>query len=264
VAETETRLLVGDGMVARALAHAMRAEPPRRWWRAQGGAIPAADVVVLAVRDEAIADAAARVVAAMPPPILIHCAGALSAWEPFRALAPAPAGVAMMHPLVSVADASQSFAGVIFGVQGDAAGARAAGAIVRLVGGVMHPLARDADPALYHAAAALASNHVVGLVDAALELLRAAGLRAPEAVVEQLLRSTADNVHRTGLPAALTGPIARGDAATVERHLRALAAHPAIARVYRATAARVTDVAAAKGRADAAALAKIRDLLGKP
>ncbi len=227
----------------------------------RGDPIPPAAVVVLAVRDEDVAAAAASVMAAMPPPILIHCAGALSADEPFRALAPRPAGVALLHPLASLVTGDEPLDSVIFGVQGDAPGRRAALAIVALVRGMALPL--DGDPALYHAAAALVSNHTVALVDAALELFRAAGVAAPEAAAARLLASTARNVIEVGLPAALTGPIARGDVATVERHLRALAAHPELDRIYRATARRVTKVAAEKGRADAAALARIRALLGE-
>jgi predicted short-subunit dehydrogenase-like oxidoreductase (DUF2520 family) len=78
-----------------------------------------------------------------------------------------------------------------------------------------------------------------------------------------LLGSTARNLATIGLPDALTGPIARGDVQTVERHLAALAAPewaPADA-LYRATARPVTRVAAEKGRATAAQLARILALL---
>jgi predicted short-subunit dehydrogenase-like oxidoreductase (DUF2520 family) len=69
------------------------------------------------------------------------------------------------------------------------------------------------------------------------------------------------------LPAALTGPIARGDAATVARHLAALASDPAlneIAAVYRLLGRRALALARAQGRADAAALAAIAALLAAP
>jgi predicted short-subunit dehydrogenase-like oxidoreductase (DUF2520 family) len=69
-------------------------------------------------------------------------------------------------------------------------------------------------------------------------------------------------VVEAGLPAALTGPIERGDAAVVERHLDALGDAPELARLYRGTARRVWALAVQKGRADAAALERIAALLG--
>ena len=64
-----------------------------------------------------------------------------------------------------------------------------------------------------------------------------------------------------GLPEALTGPIARGDVAVVARHILALRPHAEIAALYRATARRVSKVAADKGRATRDALLRIAALL---
>jgi predicted short-subunit dehydrogenase-like oxidoreductase (DUF2520 family) len=107
------------------------------------------------------------------------------------------------------------------------------------------------------------SNHAVGLVDAAVELLESVGLDGARATgaLAALLGSTVRNLESVGLPDALTGPIARGDAAVVARHLEALAGWPAIATLYRTTASRVAEVAAEKGRAAPEALARIRALL---
>jgi predicted short-subunit dehydrogenase-like oxidoreductase (DUF2520 family) len=259
------RLVIGDGAVARALQTALEraGEPPLRWSRRAGGPMPNADAVVLAVRDEAIAPVAAQVMRAMPPPVLLHCAGALRGAEPFAGLA--PRGAALLHPLRSLSGGSEdaSLAGTVFGVEGDDAGRAEALAIVRLVGGV--PLELDgAALARYHAAAALVSNGSVALVDAGAALLQSAGLDRAHAVeaLTALLGSTVRNLHELGLPGALTGPIARGDAQVVERHLAALDERaPSIGALYRAVARRVTDVAADKGRAGAGDLARIRALL---
>src|SRR5262245_8106849 len=81
----ERVLLVGDGPVARALGSGLDAAGARleRWWRRQSRPLPSADVVVLAVRDEAISDVAKQVMKTVgggdAPPILLHCAGALPA-----------------------------------------------------------------------------------------------------------------------------------------------------------------------------------------
>src|SRR5262249_43641576 len=152
---------------------------------------------------------AAQLLDAQPgAPILIHCAGALSAEEPFAALARRPSGVALMHPLVSLAGGPDDrLRDVVFAVQGDPAGRAAALSIVARVGGVPFALPPGA-AARYHAAAALVSNHSVGLVDAAVAELIALGLDRAHATraLAALLASTARNLSAVGLPDALTGP----------------------------------------------------------
>jgi predicted short-subunit dehydrogenase-like oxidoreductase (DUF2520 family) len=262
-------LIVGDGPMARALDANLRragAAPPLRWWRRLGdsGKMPQAAVIVVAVSDRAIADAAAQAARAQAAPaVLLHCAGALAPEEVFAGLGAAGAG--LLHPLTSIATGAESLERVHFAIQGDLPGREAARAIVAQLGGVALELPDGADAlAAYHAAAALVSNASVGLVDAGVELMASLGLDRARATaaLAALLDSTARNLSSVGLPAALTGPIARGDAAVVERHLRALAAHPELDALYRATARRVTKVAVEKGRADAEALARIRELLG--
>ena len=267
----ERVLVVGDGPVARALAEALGAggAPPLRWWRRAGTAMPAADVVVLAVRDEAIGAVAAEIMAghddAATPPILLHCAGALPAAEAFGALSRRPLGMGVLHPLRALAGtpADADFGGVVFGIEGDEPGREAALRLVARLHGVPLLLAAD-QLARYHAAAALVSNHVVGLVDAGVELLERAGLPRPHATaaLTALLASTTRNLERVGLPEALTGPIARGDVAVVARHLLALRPYADIAALYRVTARRVAKVAADKGRATRDALLRIAALLG--
>jgi predicted short-subunit dehydrogenase-like oxidoreductase (DUF2520 family) len=266
----ERVLIVGDGPVARALTAALEGagSPPLRWWRRANQPLPSADVVVLAVRDEAISDAAELVMARVSeddvPPILLHCAGALSAEEAFAPLLHRPLGAGVVHPLRSLAGAvgDGALAGTIFAIEGDEPGKLAALRLVNRIGG--EPLVLDgAQLPRYHAAAALVSNHAVGLVDAGVELLVALGLQRAQATraLAQLLASTAANLERVGLPEALTGPIARGEVAVIARHLLALVSHADVLALYRATARRVTDVAAEKGRAGDDALMRIRALL---
>jgi predicted short-subunit dehydrogenase-like oxidoreductase (DUF2520 family) len=230
--------------------------------------MPPADVVVLAVRDEAVGQVGAEVMARLTAddtlPILLHCAGALPAEAPFAGLKTRPLGVGLMHPLRALAGGTEDgdLVGTVFAVQGDEPGRDAALRLVRRVGGT--PLELDKDAlARYHAAAVLVSNHAVGLVDAGVELLTRAGLDKAVAVkaLAELLGSTARNLGQLGLPDALTGPISRGDVDVVARHLIALEPTRDIASLYRATARRVTKVAAEKGRASDDALHRIRALL---
>jgi len=266
----ERLLIVGDGPVARALAGALQAADvaPLRWSRGAGTPMPHADVIVLAVRDEAIGEVAAQIMGRVDdeatPPILLHCAGALPAEEAFAGLKRRPLGVGVVHPLRALAgaDSDAQLGGVVFAVEGDGPGREAALRLVERVGGV--PLVLEAAQLpRYHAAAALVSNHAVALVDAGVELLTSVGLERTQATnaLAALLASTASNLTRVGLPEALTGPIARGDVAVVARHLIALRPLEEIAALYRATARRVSKVAADKGRAGRDALLRIAALL---
>ena len=266
----ERLLVVGDGPVARALAGALDAadQAPLRWSRRAGTAMPHADVIVLAVRDEAIGEVATQIMAGVDdeatPPILLHCAGALPAEEAFAGLKRRPLGVGVVHPLRALAgaDSDAQLGGTVFAVEGDGPGREAALRLVERVGGT--PLVLEAEQLpRYHAAAALVSNHAVALVDAGVELLTSVGLGRPQATtaLAALLASTATNLSRVGLPDALTGPIARGDVAVVARHLLALRPLDEIAALYRATARRVSKVAAEKGRAGRDALLRIAALL---
>jgi predicted short-subunit dehydrogenase-like oxidoreductase (DUF2520 family) len=78
----------------------------------------------------------------------------------------------------------------------------------------------DTDRVTYHAAAAIASNHLVALLAQAGRLAERAGV--PPAALVPLARATLDNVERHGARDALTGPVARGDVDTVRRHLAEL------------------------------------------
>lgn len=197
-----------------------------------GGAPPwlgEVGVVVLAVRDDALRgcmEDLARAVGLGRGQVALHLSGALT----HDVLAPLGAlGVATgsMHPLMTVsrqpAEAARHFRGATFVLEGDLEAVAVADAIVRRLGGVPVTLAPEAKP-LYHAGAVFASNYVVTMLAVAVRLLEDAGV-APDAAVGALLplvRATVDNVAAAGPSGALTGPIARGDAATLRRHLSAL------------------------------------------
>jgi predicted short-subunit dehydrogenase-like oxidoreductase (DUF2520 family) len=172
----------------------------------------------------------------------------------------APAA-AMLHPMIAFAGRPPRLQGALFAIEGDAVGKQAAQALCTRLGGV--PVELDAvQLPTYHAACALASNHVLGLIAIGRELL--VGLGVPAGLAERglgaLFGGVAENLAALGLPDALTGPIVRGDVAAVERHLAALAAHPEALAAYRATAAALVGLARAR-TTDPAALAAIERLL---
>jgi predicted short-subunit dehydrogenase-like oxidoreductase (DUF2520 family) len=212
--------------------------------------VDAADIVVLAVSDDAVAHVAASV-RWRPSCAAVHCNGAASL-DLLRAASDDGAEVGVLHPLQSFANPDQAgrlMRGSCFRVEASSERLRALlEEMASAVGG--HPFVLGADPTLYHVSAVLASNYLVALLDLAASLWTEWGA-TPEDGLRALLplvRGTIENIDAVGIPAALTGPIARGDAGTVERHLAALRAlAPRVMPVYKELGLRAVSVALAKG-----------------
>lgn len=157
--------------------------------------------------------------------LLVHTSGALPA---DALLAPGTENALRlsMHPIQTIADpgsGAERLKGSAFGLEGQSEAVARGKELVEAMGGV--PLViLPGQKALYHAASCVMSNYLVGLIEAGLELYQLAGIPREQALkaVGPLLQGTLDNVFRLGLPAALTGPIERGDVKTVERHIEAL------------------------------------------
>jgi predicted short-subunit dehydrogenase-like oxidoreductase (DUF2520 family) len=184
-----------------------------------GGAAVGVDLLVLATPDAAIAGVATEI-EPVESTVVAHLAGSLG----LDVLAPHPRRAAV-HPLVSLPDADVGArrlrAGAWFAVAGDPPDALAlVEGLVADLGGRSFTVA-DADRASYHAAAAIASNHLVALLGQVERVAARAGV--PLEAYLDLVRATLDNVTELGPAGALTGPVARGDWATVERHRAALA-----------------------------------------
>lgn len=119
----------------------------------------------------------------------------------------------------------------------------------------------EAARALYHASLTIASNHLVTLVNDSMSLLSGAGVAEPARLVAPLLSASLDNVLRLG-DAALTGPVSRGDVATVRTHVRTLAATaPETVPSYVALARRTAQRAQASGRLSAEQVAALEEAL---
>ncbi|CAN7655900.1 Rossmann-like and DUF2520 domain-containing protein [Massilia sp. LjRoot122] len=211
-----------------------------------------AQVWMLAVGDDAIAPACAALAQAQPleGAVVFHCSGAKASGE-LAAARDAGALVASVHPVRSFADpaaVAADFAGTFCGVEGDAAALALLEPAFTAIGARLVRI----DPAaktVYHAAAVFASNYLVTVVDAALRAYAAAGV--PEDVARELARPLATealaNVFRIGPAAALSGPVARGDFATVARQQDAVTRwDPATGRLYEALVAPTADLARRK------------------
>lgn len=186
------------------------------------------DIVVVATNDDAIASVVAEVAVTggfRPGQLVVHLSGAL----PLAVLDPARdvgALIGCLHPLQTFAsahDAVRTLPGSVFGVTSGPGAAARVEELVQALGGESVGIA-DADKALYHAAAVMASNYLVAVEDAAIHLLMRAGFDEPSALkaLRPLVIGTTENIFRLGATSALTGPIARGDVATVRGHIEAL------------------------------------------
>jgi predicted short-subunit dehydrogenase-like oxidoreductase (DUF2520 family) len=222
-------------------------------------AIRRAQLVVIASRDGEIANVAKRLVTIDPRGAVVHCAGALGP-DVLRALADGGVAVAAAHPLLSFASATKPpcLHGGALVVEGDRAAVSAAKELAKRVG-MRFVEARGLDRARYHAAAALAANGAAALGALAEQLFGELGLPDPSGLLGPLLGSVARNVEALGADAALTGPVRRGDVATIERHLEALP--PSIRSLYSALVAAQLPLAARLGDASPAALERIELLL---
>ncbi|WBC12856.1 DUF2520 domain-containing protein [Micromonospora sp. WMMA1998] len=225
----------------------------------------ATDLLIVAVPDDALADVVADLAASgalRPGQVVAHTSGA----HGLAVLAPAAAAGARplaLHPAMTFTgtpDDLSRIAGSSYGVTAPAELRPFAARLVADLGGVPEWVG-EADRPLYHAALAHGANHLVTLVNEAADRLRDAGVDRPEKVLAPLLRAALENALRLG-DDALTGPVSRGDAGTVRRHLDRLArTAPESVPAYLALARRTADRAVAAGRLRPADAAPLRDAL---
>lgn len=234
-------VVVGRGKLGRALAENLARSQCRVSLvagraRVQRTERRAGVIYVLAVPDGAIAECATRLAPALEKAdVVLHCAGARGL-DVLAACAERGAATGVMHPLVSFASrrALAPLAGATFVAQGASRALKAARQLCKLLSA--HCLVAPITGPAYHAAAALLANGSAALAFASVRILRELGVpqRSAERALAGLLATVAANVARVGVPAALTGPVARGDASTVRAHIRALShLSPELARHYR-------------------------------
>ncbi len=225
-----------------------------------------ADLVFITTPDQAIADVCRQIADARGfkgGSSVFHCSGSL----PSTILSPAKSGgafIGSLHPLQSIAANLNinPFHGIMMALEGDDQAVRAAEAIAADLGATPFMI-RTEGKTLYHASAVVASNYLVTLLDFSFKLLSAAGVSKDQlfSILQPLIRGTLNNIDSVGIPDALTGPIARGDAATVEDHLRAMSELPAEAALYKVLGAATIDIALAKGALSRNEAEKLRKIL---
>jgi len=226
-----------------------------------------ADYILITTPDDTIASACSEI--ALEPEIkkkfVLHMSGAggLDLLEPARQ---AGASVASIHPLQSfssIEQAIRNIPGSYFGITADKKALSRARKIVRNLKGIPIVISPDQKP-LYHAAACFASNYLVTLMNIVESISKSIGISDKDArqAYLPLVYGSLKNIEKSGSILSLTGPIARGDAGTVRKHIQSLhQSLPEYASVYSELGFLAAKIAQQKGTLNAGQTKKMKALL---
>jgi len=228
------------------LPHAVHGDPDE--------VVRAAELVLLTVPDDALTpltEGLAALGVFRPGQVVVHCAGRHGT-EALAAAAAAGAITLAIHPAMTFTGTSLDLSRLqdaTFAVSAPAAFLPIAQALVVEMGGEPLVVANEDRPA-YHAALTHAANHTVTLVTQASAALARIGVEEPGRVLGPLVHASVEGALRDapGAVTSLTGPVVRGDVATVAAHLAALAPYPEMRAAYRALAQATADLALGAGR----------------
>jgi len=223
-----------------------------------------AELVFITTPDDAIAQVCSEVHWHEGQSV-VHCSGAHSVdiLESARKLG---AAVGSFHPLQTFADVDQAIenlSGSTFALEAEEPLLSTLKEFTLLLNGNWVEL-KPGDKVLYHAAAVFACNYLVTLFKLALDLWLDFGVSAKEATraLLPLLAGTINNIGTIGLPDCLTGPIARGDSGTIERHLSALETRsPSLLTTYKELGLQTIPIALAKGQVNEQKAEEMKALL---
>jgi len=196
---------------------------------------------------------------------VIHCSGA-STVHSLDAASEQGALVGSIHPCQTFAGREQAISnlpGSTFAIEAEEPLKTTLSGIARALDGDLVYLTSE-DKALYHAAACIACNYFYTLVKIATDLWKNFGKTTEEAIKAYipLLQGSVNNIASVGLPGALTGPIARGDVKTIQRHLAALEKYaPDILPLYKELGRHTIPIGIAKGTLSQEKAAELRSLL---
>lgn len=247
-----TSIIGGNGRVGGSISGSLR----QLGWPVaalgRGEALDQRELVVIAVPDDALSAVVAEVAASIDPgTTVVHTCGI----EGARILAPCGKRIAAIHPSFPVPTSETSFDGTFFGVTCAPEMREWSETFVRLLGAQPTDVSED-DRVMYHAALSMTSNFATAIAGDATDLIG-----GDHAMLIPLLRATVENIARLGPDVALTGPAARGDAGTIERHLDALPGQ--LREMYIANARRVLHRALAAGYLDLEPAERVAELLDR-
>jgi len=225
------------------------------------------ELVFITTPDDAIASVVSEV-NWRPGQSVVHCSGADST-DILQPAKEAGAKVGAFHPLqtfASLRQAMENIPGSTFALEAEEPLLNILKDMSVALDGHWVEL-KASDKVLYHAAAVLACNYMVTLTKLATDLWQAFDVpqeKATKALVP-LLRGTLHNIETIGIPNCLTGPIARGDIGTINKHLDVLkATAPDLVSTYRELGRQTIPIALAKGKIDQSQARKLQAILGKP
>jgi predicted short-subunit dehydrogenase-like oxidoreductase (DUF2520 family) len=211
----------------------------------------AAEIVFITTPDDAIGTAV-KEVEWKPGQSVVHCSGADTTYilEPARQ---AGARVGCFHPLqtlASVRQAIENIPGSTFALEAEEPLLTTLKEMATALGGRWIIL-KAGDKVAYHAAAVFASNYLVTLVKMSADLWQTFGVPTDQATkaLLPLIRGTLNNIENIGIPQCLTGPIARGDTGTVNKHIETLYEKaPSLLSTYKELGRQTIPIATGKGK----------------
>jgi predicted short-subunit dehydrogenase-like oxidoreductase (DUF2520 family) len=224
------------------------------------------DLVLLATPDSRIVPAWQGLTRTLVPgQAIVHFSGALSS-RVFSNAEPRRITALALHPVMTFSGQRRidSFAGTYFTLEGNPEAIALGHRLVRALGGKAIVLRARGKP-LFHAACVMVSNLIVALIDAGLETCASAGIKPRQSarVLEPLINRTLGNIRRSGTGPALTGPVVRGDVATVRCHIAALRrSNPELVPLYLELSRRALSLARRKGGLSPSSVANLRSALG--
>jgi predicted short-subunit dehydrogenase-like oxidoreductase (DUF2520 family) len=227
-----------------------------------------ADVWMIATRDDAIVPSGVTLAASgkiTPDDIVFHVSGATPSSD-LRPVKDKGALIASVHPIKTFADAGQAvetFPGTFCGAEGDAEALKVLRPAFERIGARVFDIVSDMKP-IYHAGGVFACNYLAALIEAAVRAHESAGIprAASLEALEPLVRETVDAIFEKGPARALTGPISRGDTATVRRQLsRVRQWDRELGELYRNLGLLAVALAEADQRLDARRSAELRAAL---
>jgi len=229
-------------------------------------AADAAELVLITTPDDAIAQVAAEL-RWHEGQSVIHCSGAhsLDILSPAKESGAHPGAFHPLQTFASIDHAVKNIPGTTFALEADGELLETLKQIATDLEGNWVQL-KAGDKVLYHAAAVIACNYLVTLMKLSTDLWRAFGVPRPEAIraLLPLLRGTLNNLENIGLPNCLTGPIARGDLGTIEKHLEALdKVAPSLLSTYKELGMQTIPIALSKGKIDKEKAEELLRLLEK-
>jgi predicted short-subunit dehydrogenase-like oxidoreductase (DUF2520 family) len=238
--------------------------------RAVGGVgeMRESDVWMIATRDDAIrasSDTLAATGKLTPDDIVFHVSGATPS-SALRSAAARGALTASVHPIKTFPDAElavQRFPGTFCGAEGHPDALRVLKPAFESIGATVFEIAAEVKP-IYHAGGVFSCNYLAALIEAALRAHEKAGIprAASLKALEPLVRETVDAIFEQGPARALTGPIARGDIATVKHQLAMVEDWNAgMGALYRGLGLLAVGLAESGGKLDARRAAELREAL---